>query len=87
MNFEYDENKSRSNLEKHGIDLESAQRLWSDEYLLEIPARSKGEERFFCIGKIASKCWTAVITYRKSSIRIISVRRSRKEEESLYDND
>lgn len=27
--FEFDENKSLSNLEKHGIDFESAKKLWT----------------------------------------------------------
>lgn len=37
MNFEYDENKSQSNLAKHGIDFVQAQELWNDHDLLEIP--------------------------------------------------
>jgi hypothetical protein len=36
------------------------------------------------IGMIDGKHWTAIITYRDDLIRIISVRRSRKEEEQLY---
>jgi uncharacterized protein len=36
-------------------------------------------------GKIAGKHWSGVITYRSDSIRIISVRRSRKEEVALYE--
>ena len=34
MNFEYDENKSKSNKLKHGIDFEEAQKLWDDHMLL-----------------------------------------------------
>lgn len=30
MHFEYDQQKSASNKEKHGIDFEEAQALWDD---------------------------------------------------------
>ncbi|MCB1690136.1 MAG: BrnT family toxin, partial [Halioglobus sp.] len=36
--FEFDERKSSSNRRKHGIDFVEAQALWSDPYLIEIPA-------------------------------------------------
>jgi hypothetical protein len=38
------------------------------------------------IGKIQDKYWSAIVTYRKETIRIISVRRSRKEEVALYES-
>ena len=84
-NFEYDENKSQSNLAKHGIDFFNAQRLWHDPNLLEIPSRIQDELRFVVIGKISSKHWSGVITYRDQNIRIISIRRSRIQEVSLYE--
>ena len=84
--FEYDERKSASNLEKHGIDFVDAQALWLDPDLLEIPARIEDEPRYFAIGKIGLKHWSAVITYREATIRIISVRRSRDEEIGLYES-
>ncbi len=85
MDFEYDERKSLSNLEKHGIDFVDAQALWSDPDLLEIQARTDDEPRYLAIGVIGSKHWSAVITYRGETIRIISVRRSREEEVLLYE--
>ncbi|MCR9104466.1 MAG: BrnT family toxin [Gammaproteobacteria bacterium] len=84
--FEYDERKSASNLQKHGIDFIAAQALWHDPDLLEIPARIEDEPRYLAIGKIGLKHWSAVITYRESTIRIISVRRSRDEEVELYES-
>jgi hypothetical protein len=86
MDFEFDKNKSLSNSEKHGIDFHKAQVLWEDPYLLEIPAKTIDEPRFLVIGKIKDRFWSAVITYRKSTIRIISVRRSREEEIELYES-
>jgi len=38
------------------------------------------------IGKISGEHWSAVITYRREKIRIISVRRSRKEEIDIYES-
>ena len=73
-------------LSKHGIDFLSAQALWNDPDLVEVRAISDSEPRFLMIGCIANKHWSAVITYRGSSIRIISVRRSRKSEVELYES-
>jgi uncharacterized protein len=85
-NFEYDENKSQSNLKKHGIDFIAAQQLWNDPDLLEIPARDRDESRFLVIAKIDNNHWSGVITYRDPNIRIISIRRSRTEEIVLYES-
>ncbi|MGR8980644.1 MAG: BrnT family toxin [Gammaproteobacteria bacterium] len=84
--FEYDNEKSRLNLEKHGIDFIDAQLIWDDPDFIEIQAKSDDEPRSLVIGYIAEKCWSAVITYRNNNIRIISVRRSRKSEVALYES-
>lgn len=85
MEFEFDPGKSKSNKEKHGIDFVEAQLLWLDDMLLEIPARTSDEPRFVIIGRIEHQHWSAVVTYRQDRIRIISVRRSRKEEVGIYE--
>jgi hypothetical protein len=86
IKFEFNEKKSQSNLEKHGIDFVDAQQLWDDTDLLEIPAKTVDEPRSLVIGIISGIHWSGVITYRGNRIRIISVRRSRKEEVSLYES-
>jgi uncharacterized DUF497 family protein len=86
MNFEYDPNKSPSNREKHGIDFEEAQAMWLDPDLIEIRARTEDEPRYIVIGEIRDTHWSGVITYRGDAIRIISVRRSRREEIRLYES-
>ncbi|MGB3311259.1 MAG: BrnT family toxin [Nodosilinea sp.] len=83
--FEYDPNKSRSNLAKHGIDFETAKLLWRDRYRVELEAASAVEPRSLVIGTIEGKVWSAIVTYRGTNIRIISVRRSRDNEVSLYE--
>ncbi|MBT3605358.1 MAG: BrnT family toxin [Candidatus Latescibacteria bacterium] len=84
--FEFDEDKSKANQEKHGIDFLVAQELWEDTDLLEIQAKSNDELRFLVIGIIGAIHWSAVITYRNESIRLISVRRARKKEIALYES-
>jgi len=83
--FEFDDKKSASNLHKHGIDFITAQELWDDPNLVEVQATSGDEPRFLIIGCIENKQWSAVITHREHTIRIISVRRSRKSEVKLYE--
>jgi uncharacterized DUF497 family protein len=83
--FEYDERKSEANASKHGIDFVAAQALWLDVDRLEIPARTEDESRFLVIGILEGRHWSAVITYRGERVRIISVRRSRREEVELYE--
>jgi uncharacterized DUF497 family protein len=77
--------KSDRNKKKHGIDFHEAQALWDDADLIEIPAGTTDEPRFMVIGKIGAVHWSGVITYRKDAVRIISVRRSRKEEIAIYE--
>lgn len=84
--FEFDEDKSRANKVKHGIDFVEVQVLWEDPKWLEIPARIQDETRTFAIGKIGDKHWTAVVTQRGDRTRIISVRRSRRKEKELYES-
>lgn len=84
--FDFDNAKSRSNQDKHRVDFIAAQALWDDSNLLEIPAHTQDEPRFVLIGRIDEKHWSAIVTYRGESIRIISVRRSRYEEVQLYES-
>jgi len=69
--FEYDQNKSKINFSKHGIDFETAQLLWQD-------AKSTDEPRSLMIGLINGKHWSAVITYRNKYIRLIKRSLSKK---------
>jgi len=86
MRFEYDTAKSAGNKEKHGLDFEEARALWDDPDLLEIPVTTSDEPRCLVVGRIAGKHWSGIITYRGDAVRVISVRRSRKEEIALYES-
>ena len=37
------------------------------------------------VGMIDGKHWSAVVTYRAGKVRLISVRRSRREEMTIYE--
>ena len=86
MQFEFDPAKSRANLVKHGIDFVAAQALWDDAERIEVPARTTDESRWLVVGRIRATHWSAIVAYRAGRARIISVRRSRKEERRLYEN-
>jgi hypothetical protein len=84
MEFEYDPLKSQANKEKHGLDFDEAQLLWLDEDRVEFPARSDTEERYALLARRDERIWVAFYTMREATIRIISVRRARENEEKTY---
>jgi len=86
MEFEFDKRKSQLNKKKHGVDFVEAQALWNDPDRIEIPAKTFHEERSLIIGKISDACWSGIISYRNEKVRIISVRRARKEEIEIYES-
>ena len=86
MEFDLDPKKSENNKLKHGIDFYESQELWDDPDFIEIPVKDSDEPRVLVIGKISGKYWSGIISYRTEKIRIISVRRSRKEEVDIYEN-
>lgn len=88
MKFEWDTRKNIANRDKHGIDFEAAKALWLDENRIEINAPYPVEERRILIAHLHGKLWTAVYTIRGgSTIRLISVRRSREKEVTLYEKE
>lgn len=84
MEFGYDPDKSKANAKKYGVDFEQATRLWNDEKRVEFVARFADEPRLGLVGDYADKLWTAIFTTREDRVRIISVRRARKNEEAIY---
>ena len=84
MEFEFDPEKSRGNQEKHGIDLGTAQSLWIDERRITFDAPLQDENRSGIIAAYREKLWCAIYTIRNQSVRIISVRRARENEQAIY---
>jgi len=87
MEFEFDPRKSDGNKNKHGLDFYEAEALWDDPDLIEIPVKTSDEPHYLVVGKILGKHWSGIITYRSDKIRIISVRRARKEEIDIYESE
>lgn len=83
--FEYDSNKSLINKEKHKICFDEAQKLWDDYDSIEVELKSETEPRFVKISLYNDKHWSAIFTKRGENIRLISVRRARKNEEEFYE--
>ncbi|HTZ66534.1 MAG TPA: BrnT family toxin [Roseiarcus sp.] len=75
------------NKAKHGVDFDEAQEFWSDPNRIFAPTSAGPEPRFLAIGKIGDKVWKAVFTWRVDRVRIISVRRARKDEVERYEED
>ena len=87
MKFDWNEDKSKSNKAKHGIDFETAKNLWLDEDRVEIQAPHPIEDRRIIIAKYHDKLWAGICTMRNDTIRIISVRRARKREANIYEKE
>ncbi len=82
--FEFDPAKSAANRDKHGIDFVEAQELWTVDGL-QLPALFAGELRLRRIAPWRDRLWTAVYTMRGTRIRLISVRRARKQEVEAHE--
>jgi uncharacterized DUF497 family protein len=83
VEFEFDPDKSESNKAKHGIDFIQAQALLTAKRVL-LHAKEALEKRYLVIGKIEGQQWSAIITYRGATSRIISVRKSTAAEIETY---
>ena len=87
MKFEWDEDKNKKNINKHGISFQLASRVFLDEHVIILPdeIHSMEEDRSFAIGMVGRVLYV-VFTERADAIRIISARRATKLEEMLYDD-
>ena len=84
--FEWDEEKDRSNLLKHGIDFSSAQKAFLDprRIIAEDLEHSSTESRYFCIGAVEEGILTVRFTWRENRVRIFGAGYWRKGKE-LYE--
>lgn len=85
MKFEWDEEKNKINLEKHGINFETAMLVFNDSQRIEIydVEHSIHEDRYNTIGMVHDVLFV-VYTERKENIRLISARLATKLERSIY---
>lgn len=86
LNFEWDEDKERANVRKHGISFMIAAKVFADPDRLEFyDYRDYDEDRFAVIG-YAGKVLAVVYTMRGDVHRIISARFATPEERRIYEN-
>lgn len=74
MDFEWDSDKNKANVIKHGLSFNKARSAFSDKkrmIMLDVD-HSKSEKRYFCVGKTTDgRIATVRFTIRNSHIRII----------------
>ena len=88
--FEWDREKARSNLAKHGVSFDEASTVF--ESLLSVtipdPLHSEGERRFVLIGySHQGRLLVVVHTDRGDRIRIVSARPATRQERLHYEKD
>lgn len=87
--FDWDDNKNKINITKHGISFEEASSAFLDEraLLFDDPEHSEEEDRFLLLGmsEDANLC-IVCHCYRESDtvIRLISARKATKKESERY---
>ena len=88
MKFDWDPVKAVSNLDKHGIDFDDAVKVFEDPFATttDVTRPEYGEERFKTVGVVDGRIIAVIFTDRGSSRRIISARRSRRNERREYDS-
>lgn len=84
FNFEWDDDKNKSNQAKHKISFEDAADVFNDPDRLQFELEKNGEWRNLTIGKAFLVILTVVYTTRDLIIRIISARRASYDEKRAY---
>ena len=88
MQFEWDEDKNKRNLKIHGIDFETAARVFADPHRLEKydDSHSDDEDRYITIGEINGTAYIVMVVYteRGEVTRIISARKATSQERRAY---
>jgi uncharacterized DUF497 family protein len=87
VRFEWDENKRRANLAKHGIDFLEAAEMFQGPMLLATENREDyGEDRLIGVG--LSKGRVLVVVFAEPQpdiIRVISLRKATKNEQAQFE--
>lgn len=87
-NFEWDEEKARKNLQKHGVSFEEAETVFDDPLAITKgdPRHSFDEERLINIGaSVKNRVLVVVYTERGENVRIINSRKATANERMKYE--
>jgi uncharacterized DUF497 family protein len=83
--FEWDENKRRANLGKHGVDFADATTVFLDPSARTYQSsRPHSEPRYIKVGMARGMLIAVIFTRRREAIRIILARVARRSERKLY---
>lgn len=86
LNFEWNPNKAKANLKKHGVSFDLASYVFVDseriEYLDDF--EDHGEDRFRTMGLVSGVLLVVVYTMRGNSVRLISARKAEPHEQITY---
>lgn len=88
LSFEWDENKARTNLARHGVSFEDASTVFGDPMSITIPdpAHSQAEDRWIILGHSQQgRLLVVVHTERGDNLRIISARPASRRERKQYE--
>jgi uncharacterized DUF497 family protein len=89
LRFEWDDEKEKINIRKHGISFDEARTVFYDEKAIQFfdPDHSEDEDRFILLG-ISFRLRTLVVChcFRESEtvVRLFSARKADREEEQEY---
>lgn len=85
MDFEWDNDKQKSNLQKHGVDFLDAVRIFSNPVLEWVDNRKDyGEKRIMTMGYDDENYFIVVSTWRDKNRRVISVWKAGTDEKEKY---
>ena len=86
MQYEWDERKRASNLQKHGLDFLDAEEVFGGPVFSRLDNRREyGEERWQGIGQLRGRIVVMVWTVRPPDrIRLVSMRKAVKHEREAY---
>ena len=84
MEFEWDEDKRVSNIEKHGFDFRDTWLVFVAEHVVVPSEQNHGEERSLVTAQLNDKYVTVVYTMRDDVYRIISFRIADDDERKRY---
>jgi uncharacterized protein len=86
LQFEWDEAKAKSNLEKHGVSFLTAAAIFLNLRLERIDDRKNyGEERWIALGRVKTEVYRVVYVWRTEAlVRIISAQKASKDEQEIY---
>lgn len=86
LSFEWDEQKARRNLLKHGVSFDEAKVVFSDTNMADVLDErfDYGEERWIATGQSGHRILTVAYVDRGHAIRIVSARQATRLEINDY---